>query len=714
MLSRAMYPRQRGRRPLTALAALSVITGLLVASGTVLAVHDEDFQLDGDVDSATTTTAGGTTQGVDWDQIFTSGGVVVGTLPDGFEDAAFVKDFTNTGNTFITSDDTTFATGSKDTLPISGWQCNRDNNVNGKIDVMNAYTVAYENADGDDIVYFALERWTNTGDANVGFWFFQDEVGCSSTGGAVDFTGEHTDGDVLVVSEFSNGGTVSTINVYRWDGDDATGSLNPTPIGSGVDCRDPLVLPGEDACAAANTTANGANGTITTPWLTANFKDKVGNELRTSEFFEGGINLTDLGLGGKCFNSFLGDTRSSTSLTATLFDYAGGTVGACTSTTTTTPSISSTTIPADPADASVTVHDTAQITVDGVDSFSATVAFHLCGPMALTSTDLCTSGGVDLGSVPVTANGSYDSADTVVTSAGRYCFRADFSGDATAGVPPSSDSRASECFVVNPVQPTLTTDATDGPVAFGGKIADEVTIANTAHKPGSGGPAGSNGTINPTTLGGDATGSITVKAYGPDSCDTVAFTSSAITIAGDGTYGGAGTAFEFTPSAPGLYVFVASYTGDLPNTLDVTEGTCASAPDAEKVVVQQIPTEIATTPSAYPQDSATIKSSVLSDTLPAGGTVIFRLYDNATCTAVDDDVLGNGLLYKESQSVTGGSNSESFTTNNTTVSVNSDQTVYWKVTYATGDTAHTGRQSNCVESIVFDFTGDAGPGTLFP
>ncbi len=40
------------------------------------------------------------------------------------------------GTTFVTSDDKTFATGFKDTLPItSGWQCNQDNNVNSKMGV---------------------------------------------------------------------------------------------------------------------------------------------------------------------------------------------------------------------------------------------------------------------------------------------------------------------------------------------------------------------------------------------------------------------------------------------------------------------------------------------------------------------------------------------------------------------------------------------------
>ena len=53
-------------------------------------------------------------------------------------------------------------------------------------------------------------------------------------------------------------------------------------------------------------------------------------------------------------------------------------------------------------------------------------------------------------------------------------------------------------------------------------------------------------------------------------------------------------------------------------------------------------------------------------------------------------------------------------TNNTTVALDADDTYYWKVTYATGDSAHTGRQSNCTESTLLDFTNDSGPGTLFP
>jgi len=51
---------------------------------------------------------------------------------------------------------------------------------------------------------------------------------------------------------------------------------------------------------------------------------------------------------------------------------------------------------------------------------------------------------------------------------------------------------------------------------------------------------------------------------------------------------------------------------------------------------------------------------------------------------------------------------------NNSVSVNTNDTFYWRVTYATGDTAHTGRQSDCVENVSTMFVNDSGPGTLFP
>lgn len=708
-----------------AVATLAVSTGVI----SVLAVHDEEFQLDGDVSASTTTTyptvdpgspptVTPNTQSLDWDSVFTSSGTNRSPLPADFRSAGFKRDFLSNATTgaFITSDTTTFATGSKDTLPISGWQCNFDNNVNSKIDVMNAYAAKYlDPASGDEIMYFALERNTNTGDANVGFWFLQQTVDCETSGGAVTFSGAHQDGDVLVVSQFSGGGDVSTINAYRWNGG-ASGSLGTTPIASGVDCRGSTVGPNDSICGVANT------ADINTSWPTANFKDKVGTKLRVAEFFEGGINLTDTNLGGRCFNTFIGDTRSSTSLTATLFDYAVGTVGECTSSTTTQAqdgSGASITTLAIPASGTVTVKDSATIAVTGVTAFNGSVTFYLCGPSTTAITSCSSTTGVQIGTAKaITANGSVTSDNATLTSVGSYCWTAVFSGDSAAGVPGSQDNGTNECFTLTPLTPTLTTQATSGPVNFGQSITDTISLTGTANKPGTGG-VGPGGTIN-TTRGAGAGGTIHVDVYGPNSCASGAIVHSAnLTVSGDNTaYGGVGSAVEFTPTAPGEYVFVASYNGDSPNTLGVAATPCASQPAAEKVTVRQIPTSISTSPNFIPNDSATISSTIAGDNLAANGTITFSLYGPTSGkTALENCTAGGatGRIYTEAILTGPAANSVTKTTSNTTA-VSSDAVYYWLVTYAppAGDTAHTGRQSRCSEIINVDLTGDAGPGTLFP
>jgi hypothetical protein len=688
-------------------------------------VKNETFQLDGNI--ATDVTSPAT---YDWASFFNSSGGKL-TLPTGYTASSFVKDFNTTtdrkGNTvFNTSDSSTYTIGSKDILDVNGWSCTPANNVTDKGDIMNAYAAAYTDpVSGHKFMFFALERNANAGDANVAFWFLQGSASCPAAGGS--FSGSHHNGDLLIVSAFTNGGSVSNINAYEWQ----NGALNTTPVANGGDCRS-NVLTADPTCATSNT------ATLSSiPWLTENKADGVGHTLQTGEFFEGGLDLSapSVNLANNCFNAFVPDTRSSQSLTATLYDFAIGQLGECTSTTSTLPVDATdtsqppaTSIPVDPANAAVTVKDKTTIGVTGVSSFNASnsnnLSWHICGPTdPSTSTQLCdgTTGnvGVAVGSTAITAGGIYYSPTVTLTEAGRYCFRADFAGDSTVGVPPSSDSRSSECFTVNPVQPTLSTDATDGPVDFGQKISDTVTLSGTAHEQGTGGPSGSDGSINPTTLGGDATGDIVVKAYGPDSCSTVAFTSNAISASGDGTYGGAGTAFEFQPSAPGQYIFVASYAGDLPNTKGIAASACSAAPDAEKVTVRQIPTTISTTQKVYPQDAATIASSVSGNLLPAGGTVTFSLYGGgandaanlANCQAAG----ATGRIYTRSFSTNATpAHSEAFATDNTTVSVGDNETVYWLVTYATGDTAHTGRQSNCAESTQTVFVNDSGDGTVFP
>src|SRR5262249_52415389 len=102
-----------------------------------------------------------------------------------------------------------------------------------------------------------------------------------------------------------------TIKVFRWTGDDATGSLvalnNGNPIGG-------------------NTFAVVNSGPISTPWSYTNKSGQT--QPAAGEFLEEGGDLTALGLQG-WFSSFLAETRSSQSPTATLSDFVIGNFPLC-------------------------------------------------------------------------------------------------------------------------------------------------------------------------------------------------------------------------------------------------------------------------------------------------------------------------------------------------------------------------------------------------
>jgi hypothetical protein len=291
---------------------------LMIGATSVYAV---DLELEGNIRSDSAV--------ADWEDIFdvSSSNVPIpaSPLPAGFSQAVFVRDFVPGKSG---PDISTFATGSKDTLNISpGWECTKSNNVTDKADIVNAYATAATN--GDVIVYFALERYANDGTGNVGFWFLKDgSVACDPSPKTGAFTGNHVDGDLLIVSEFSGGGSVSTIEAYRWTGG-AEGYLDPTPIAAGNQCTG--IGSGDNLCAIVNgNLLTGYGAAKDVPWLTETKESgpNPSNNLDVSEFFEGRINLTQLGLLG-CFSKYMAVTRSSTSLTATIFDYALGNFSLC-------------------------------------------------------------------------------------------------------------------------------------------------------------------------------------------------------------------------------------------------------------------------------------------------------------------------------------------------------------------------------------------------
>ncbi len=619
--------RSRRRSVLTVvIAVVSTAIALTVFGGPAQAVHDTGaFELDG---NATNSAA---TPGDDWDNVCHQAAPTIcpsGSNTTGATAVSFTNDGAVNGTIFTGG-------GSKDPSDVSSWQWKNElGGLPAKDNLQNSFAAA-------------------------------------ATG---KFNGVHKVGDLLILSDFSNGGGTSTINIYKWvgSGGDTNGTLNFLAGGTAAKC-------GGSSPDAFCGIVNPADGT-TVPW---SFLDKSGNTTYLNgEFYEGGVNLSDpsINLGGECFASVASETRASTSPTATLKDFVLGSFGTCASSTVTTPQQSDGTgIPAGGLSigtGSVQAKDQAVVTATPASvNPTGTVSFFVCGPVAAPA--VCDTGGTAIGvrTLAGTTNPATVVSDVAAfTSAGRYCFRAVYSGDAAKGIPGSSDSSATECFVVNPVTPTLTTSG--GPdVVLGNPITDTATLTGTANKPGT--PV-----INPTTAGGPAGGSITFSLYGPSDtgCGALFGTvTPATTVTGDGTYG----PVSLTPTAIGTYHWVASYTGDSPNTL-ATDHNTACTDSAEDVVVTSVASSLFSAQSFIPNDAVTVSATAGG---ALAGSVHFQLYQTADCSGA--------VLHDQTVSVSGAS-AQTVTTTNTTHSTTSAN-VSWLVSYTSTNPAQRDIPATCLE-----------------
>lgn len=334
----------------------------------------------------------------------------------------------------------------------------------------------------------------------------------------------------------------------------------------------------------------------------------------------------------------------------------------------------------------VGVRDSAVVSVVGGTATPAgSVAFSLC---KVDAPGLCTAGGTSVGSTSL-SGASYpatvQSPTAYVTSVGRYCWRATFSGDTANGIPSSSDSSATECFTVNPVTPTLSTRAGAGG-NLGSAVTDSATLGGTATQPAT--PV-----INLTgASGAKADGTITFKLMGPNNCTSLAYTSAGVTVDGNGTYNT--PAPQFVPTQAGDYYWVAVYSGSSPNTSGVTHNAnCADS--AEKVTVTTVPSSMTTAQEWVPNDSATISA-------PAGGnlagTVEFKLYASNDCA-----VGGDAAIFTQSRNVSGSSPQTTVTTTNTTPQLATGQ-FSWSVSYDSTNSAQRDIPVSCKETSALTVT----------
>ena len=212
--------------------------------------------------------------------------------------------------------------GSKDPINIPSWRWKDDSGgLPDKDNITDAYASAY-NVNGDLVIYYGADRFANDGDAQLGFWFFQQNVGTTLDG---RFSGVHMVGDVLVLANFSNGGAVVQIQVLEWvgsGGDQQGGTLRLLLSDMAAQCGP--VLTDDRACAISNQTST------TAPWPYTPKQGPAGAFPQFS-FFEGFINISQIFAGQTppCFASFMAETRSSTSVNAVLKDFVLGAFPVC-------------------------------------------------------------------------------------------------------------------------------------------------------------------------------------------------------------------------------------------------------------------------------------------------------------------------------------------------------------------------------------------------
>jgi hypothetical protein len=529
LISRYVTKQRTGRRFLTAFAAVGLIAGAMLASGTALAVHNDGlFELDTSSSASVcaplnapcgnANTVDSTAAGDDWATIYANGGSA--------NDSTFIADpVSSAENSFYTGG------GSKDTRDVPAWAYGTSNDViPDKDDIADAFAATYTDADSHDIVYFGVDRYDNNGDAETGFWFFQDPVSTNGSGG---FTGSHTVGDVLVLADWGGSNPVGQLTVYQWMGGKNPLQLVSDTAAGGADCA--KVVLNDNVCAVVN------RQTDNPPWP---FHDKGGSaDIRPLELFEAGLDINALFGGERCFSSFLASTRSSHSVTAQLKDFALGGFQQCQSGIAT--QVSDTSI-----EPGGSVTDTATVTVNG-PAPTGTVQFSYNFNGGAFSDY---GSPVDLETDPSLVidgdNYSVDSQALSPTVPGTYCFSATWDGDSNYTGGPYTDDGTNECFEVVVFQPTLST-------------AQTVTIQDTA-------------TISDGGGGGDLSGTAHFEAFSAAGCaaaDAIANTAEDVPVAGAAPQDASTSVMTITdPGVPTIY-WQVSYTSNNPSQADIA-ATC--------------------------------------------------------------------------------------------------------------------------------------------
>lgn len=270
------------------------------------------------------------------------------TNPDGGPGNGSLPGHSTGVRTFIngtSAPDTRFGQGTEDFLDISGcaqaskcWSYQAKSTSN-KTTLNAAYAADYFSLSGDHIVIFGGDRASENGSTNIGFWLLKDPTVApkGTTGGGFD--GKHVDGDILALSQFTNGGGNAIVQVYEWNhAVCGTASKNLSAgVGQCAEVNLKVLSPPSQTCSAGALNCAITNTATNFPTTTATWATPANgypvttppNQITAPLFFEGGINLSALATSGGCFTHFLMETRSSPTVEAELKDFLLGKFPEC-------------------------------------------------------------------------------------------------------------------------------------------------------------------------------------------------------------------------------------------------------------------------------------------------------------------------------------------------------------------------------------------------
>jgi hypothetical protein len=162
----------------------------------------------------------------------------------------------------------------------------------------------------------AGDRLVNNGDAQIGFWFFQNGTApvVTQPGNIQNFAPPKKVGpgaivgDILVLADFTGGGRDAGVTVLEWVG-----------TGGNYSESDAFNLLSVGAAVAENNAGPTPVPTCGWGYPTTSYD--------INAFFEGYIDLASIGAASVCFSRAMLEGRSSQEITASLDDFVGGPLG---------------------------------------------------------------------------------------------------------------------------------------------------------------------------------------------------------------------------------------------------------------------------------------------------------------------------------------------------------------------------------------------------